>query len=56
MELLEEADVEHVVQTGARRQGKTNRDVVDELGDTVGPMKCGCSLPATDWGREATGR
>ena len=39
MELLEEADVEHVVKTSSRRQGEADSDVVDQFDDMVGPVE-----------------
>ena len=39
LELLEEADVEHVVKTSPRRQGEVDSDVVDQLDDAVGPVE-----------------
>jgi hypothetical protein len=37
-ELLEVVDVEHIVQSCARRQDQPNGDVIDDLGDAVGPV------------------
>ena len=39
LELLEEADVEHVVKMSPRRQGEADSDVVDQLDDAVGPVE-----------------
>jgi len=36
-ELLEETNVEHIVQSSARRKGQADSDVIDEFDDAVGP-------------------
>jgi hypothetical protein len=41
MELLEKADMEHVMQAGSGRQVETDDDVVGQLGDAVGPEIAG---------------
>jgi hypothetical protein len=37
MELLQEANMEHIVQASLRWKGEADSDLVDQLGDAVGP-------------------
>ena len=46
--LLQQPDVEHIVQPGARRQLKAVGDVVDDGCDAVGPVESGPELPLGD--------
>jgi hypothetical protein len=46
VELLEETHVEHVVDAGTRRQLQAGGDLIDELGDVVGPIEAGAQLPS----------
>ena len=46
--LLQEVDVEHIMETGAFREGEADNNVVDELGDAVGTIEARLQLPFRD--------
>jgi hypothetical protein len=51
MEPLQQPDVEHIMDAGAWRQGETDRDVVDQLGDAVGPEETWLELAGDRLGK-----
>jgi hypothetical protein len=44
-ELLEHANMEHIMKSGTQGQFQANNDIVDDLDDAVGSHKLGLQLP-----------
>jgi hypothetical protein len=44
-ELLEHANMEHIMKSGTQGQFQVNSDIVDDLDDAVGSHKSGLQLP-----------
>jgi hypothetical protein len=55
-ELLEHANIEHIMKSGTQGQFQANSDIVDDLNDMIGSHKLGLQLPVVVLGMEDAAR